>query len=166
MFLRRVTSLTNFNRTWQECAQGFGDLEGNFWLGLETIHYLTSRDNVTLRIDLRALNGTQGYAKYTEFRIAGRDTEYTIHADGYTGNIGDSIATGIKFSTWDNDNDNRNDLNCAASRAGPWWYRSCSRVRLMSLFPTETNMLYEKLRWESWGDISYKIAFAEMKLRE
>eukprot|EP00795_Rhopilema_esculentum_P006930 gene6930-12545_t len=96
----------------------------------------------------------------------GRETEYTIHIDGYTGDIGDSMTTGRKFSTWDNDNDNRNDLNCAASRAGPWWYWSCSGVRLMSLFPTETKILYEKLRWESWGDISHKIAFAEMKLRE
>ena len=36
----------------------------------------------------------------------------------------------------------------------------------MSLFTTETNKIYEKLKWESWGDISHMIAFAEMKLRE
>ncbi|XP_065060908.1 fibrinogen-like protein A [Rhopilema esculentum] len=165
VFLRRVTSLTNFNRTWQECTQGFGDLKSNFWLGLDTIHYLTSRENVTLRIDLKATNGTQGFAKYTEFRIAGRETEYTIHIDGYTGDIGDSMLTGMNFSTWDNDNDNRNDLNCATIR-GPWWYRGCSKARLMSLFPTETEILNEKLKWETWGDISHMIAFADMKLRE
>ena len=165
MFLRRVTSLTNFNRTWQECAQGFGDLEGNFWLGLDTIHYLTSCDNVTLRIDLRALNGTQGFAKYTEFRIAGRDTEYTIHIGGYKGDIGDSMQSGYKFSTWDNDNDYNSDRNCAATRAGPWWYRNCSKVRLMSLFFPDARNQHERLKWESWVDLQKMITFAEMKLR-
>eukprot|EP00795_Rhopilema_esculentum_P006935 gene6935-12550_t len=95
----------------------------------------------------------------------GRETEYTIHIDGYTGDIGDSMLTGMNFSTWDNDNDNRNDLNCATIR-GPWWYRGCSKARLMSLFPTETEILNEKLKWETWGDISHMIAFADMKLRE
>ena len=166
VFLRRVTSLTNFNRTWQECAQGFGDLEGNFWLGLDTIHYLTSRDNVTLRIDLKASNGTQGFAKYTEFRIAGRDTEYTIHIGGYTGDIGDSMQSGYKFSTWDNDNDYLSDLNCAANRGGPWWHGDCGNARLMNLFFLENGSKQEKMKWKSLGQFSHKITFAEMKLRE
>ena len=28
----------NFNRTWEEYARGFGDLNGEFWLGNEWIH--------------------------------------------------------------------------------------------------------------------------------
>ncbi|XP_065060901.1 fibrinogen-like protein A isoform X2 [Rhopilema esculentum] len=166
VFLRRVTNQTNFNRTWQECTQGFGDLEGNFWLGLDTIHYLTNRENVTLRIDLKATNGTQGFAKYTEFLIAGRETEYTIHIGGYAGDIGDSMETGYKFSTWDNDNDNASYVNCAATRGGPWWHNSCGTSRLMNLFFLENGSRHEKMKWKSLGEFSHKITFAEMKLRE
>ncbi|XP_065060907.1 ficolin-1-like [Rhopilema esculentum] len=166
VFLRRVTSQTNFNRTWQECAQGFGDLESNFWLGLDTIHYLTNRENVILRIDLKALNGTQGFAKYTEFRIAGRETQYTIHIGGYAGDIGDSMGTGYKFSTWDNDNDYMSDANCAATRGGPWWLSGCGNARLMNLFFQENGKKMEKMKWGTWGEHSHRITFAEMKLRE
>lgn len=31
----------NFNKTWEDYEEGFGNLEGNFWHGLKTIHCLT-----------------------------------------------------------------------------------------------------------------------------
>eukprot|EP00795_Rhopilema_esculentum_P006939 gene6939-12556_t len=96
----------------------------------------------------------------------GRETEYTIHIDGYAGDIGDSMETGYKFSTWDNDNDNASRVNCAATRGGPWWHNSCGTSRLMNLFFLENGSRHEKMKWKSLGEFSHKITFAEMKLRE
>eukprot|EP00795_Rhopilema_esculentum_P006938 gene6938-12555_t len=96
----------------------------------------------------------------------GRETEYTIHIGGYAGDIGDSMETGYKFSTWDNDNDNASYVNCAATRGGPWWHNSCGTSRLMNLFFLENGSRHEKMKWKSLGEFSHKITFAEMKLRE
>jgi len=38
---RRVGGSVNFERTWSEYVNGFGDWNNEFWLGLEKIHYLT-----------------------------------------------------------------------------------------------------------------------------
>ncbi|XP_033150723.1 fibroleukin-like [Drosophila busckii] len=37
---RRVDGSVNFNRTWEEYRNGFGDLRGSFWLGLERLHQM------------------------------------------------------------------------------------------------------------------------------
>ncbi|OZC05561.1 fibrinogen beta and gamma chain, globular domain protein, partial [Onchocerca flexuosa] len=42
------------NRTWNDYANGFGELTTSFWLGLDKIHALSNSGiPVTLRIELR-----------------------------------------------------------------------------------------------------------------
>uniref|UniRef100_A0A914V515 Uncharacterized protein n=1 Tax=Plectus sambesii TaxID=2011161 RepID=A0A914V515_9BILA len=53
---RRLNNQTVFwNRLWTDYVNGFGSgLKENFWLGLDQIHVLSTKDvNVTLRIDVR-----------------------------------------------------------------------------------------------------------------
>ena len=38
---RRMDESQGFNRKWKDYAIGFGDLNGEFWLGLSKIHRLT-----------------------------------------------------------------------------------------------------------------------------
>eukprot|EP00795_Rhopilema_esculentum_P006936 gene6936-12551_t len=106
-----------------------------------------------------------GFKIWKKVTPEGRENKYTIHIGGYTGDIGDSMTAGIKFSTWDNDNDYNSDRNCAATRAGPWWYKNCSKARLMSYFFPDARNHHERLKWDSWVDLEKKITFAEMKLR-
>ena len=50
---RRIAGGTvNFTRGWDDYVNGFGDLDGEFWYGLDNIHSLTTRDDVELRIDM------------------------------------------------------------------------------------------------------------------
>ena len=49
---RRINDSVDFYLNWTDYVNGFGDLEGEFWYGLENIHCLTTRENVELRIEL------------------------------------------------------------------------------------------------------------------
>ena len=54
VFQRRVDASVDFYREWSEYKKGFGDLNGNFWLGLEKIHkFAALGKGAILRIDLR-----------------------------------------------------------------------------------------------------------------
>ena len=51
---------------------------------------------------------------------------------------GDSMTeqNGMQFTTFDRDNDNHGNINCASSsyRQGGWWYRSCGYVNFNGLY--------------------------------
>ena len=46
---KRIANRTvNFTRDWNDYVNGFGDLNGEFWYGLDNIHYHTTRDVVEI----------------------------------------------------------------------------------------------------------------------
>ena len=46
---RRITNGTaNFYRNWEDYENGFGDLNGEFWIGLRNMHELTTKQEVEL----------------------------------------------------------------------------------------------------------------------
>ena len=47
----------DFNRNYADYEHGFGDRNGEFWLGLQTIHQLTTFPCTELRIDMDSLCG-------------------------------------------------------------------------------------------------------------
>ena len=49
---RRVDGSTDFYLDWADYKRGFGSLTGNFWLGNDKIHRLTTSGNTVLRVDL------------------------------------------------------------------------------------------------------------------
>ena len=59
VFQKRLNGSVDFYRAWSDYKVGFGDLNGEFWLGLDKIYPLTSNDNSTLRVDLEDSVHTQ-----------------------------------------------------------------------------------------------------------
>ena len=80
VFQRRTKQAVreDFYRTWQEYQEGFGDLEGEFWLGLDVLHQLTSSQPQELRIDLADYEGNKRYAKYGTFSVGNEDDKYRL----------------------------------------------------------------------------------------
>ncbi|XP_043203162.1 microfibril-associated glycoprotein 4-like [Amphibalanus amphitrite] len=118
----------NFYLGWQEYKKGFGNLTGEFWLGLANIRQLTSSNDRRheLRIELEAFDGSQRYALYQDFRISSELDGYTLSISNYTGTAGDGLqwqwSVNRKFSTRDRDQDGWPDGHCARRHRGAWWY--------------------------------------------
>ena len=47
----------NFTRVWSDYVQGFGELEGEFWMGLKLIHELSRQSPQELYISLEDWEG-------------------------------------------------------------------------------------------------------------
>lgn len=125
---RRLNGSVDFYRDWHDYKQGFGSLDGEFWLGLDKLHALTSSENMELRITLRDFNETEKYANYDAFKIANETEKYALQTIGaYVGNAGNAFGwhVGMHFTTKDQDNDKDEKANCAIDKHGAWWYESC-----------------------------------------
>ncbi|EDS31553.1 fibrinogen and fibronectin [Culex quinquefasciatus] len=74
----RLDGSVYFEREWAEYKSGFGNLKGEFWLGLDKIHEITYSKKYELVILLTDWSDTVKYAKYGEFRMAGEAELYAI----------------------------------------------------------------------------------------
>ncbi|XP_060066092.1 angiopoietin-related protein 7-like [Ylistrum balloti] len=120
----RQDGQVDFYRKWADYKNGFGDKNGNFWLGiLEAIHQLTQKPSV-LRIELTSWLGDSAYAQYSTFSIADESKNYRLSKSGFSENTSDAMAyhNGSPFSTYDKEN---NANACASRSSGAWWYKNC-----------------------------------------
>eukprot|EP00794_Sanderia_malayensis_P015394 gene15394-biopygen12817 len=179
VFQKRHNSSVNFQRDWITYENGFGDLAGNFWLGLKALHCLLTTTKTNgggkwmLRVDLKSSDGDQGYAKYTDFSIASAQENYKLTYGTYSGNVGDAMlhSKGSAFSTYGKDNDRSELHNCAQNHAGGWWYSSCFDAMLNNRYPgTGTTQIgpanSDFMSWKLWKGRFGNIVFSEMKIKE
>ncbi len=68
---RRFNGKLDFNRSYVEYEEGFGDLEGEHWLGLEKMHAMTKDGDVIMecRIDLYGCLGEHGVSEYEVVQV-------------------------------------------------------------------------------------------------
>ena len=128
---RRKDGSVDFqNRDWVEYEDGFGNLHGEFWIGLRSMHCLTSQGNWELRIDYQLENGTKSYLHYNKFAIGPAEDQYPLNISGFDSiGLTDPFETGglngMKFTSRDRDNDLDSTGNCSPGNGG-WWYSDCS----------------------------------------
>ena len=161
---RRNASLgtVNFTRNWEDYENGFGDLDGEFWIGLKNIHELTNQHDVDLQISVWNDIETSKTRNYPTFRVAGPEHKYQLLTVGGFGIFG--YHNGSYFSTYDRDNDNF-EINCAYYYQAGWWYNRCAfanlngRHEISGLPGTESNG--QRLFWST--GVFY--TNSEMKIR-
>ena len=74
----------DFYRDWADYKTGFGDVNGEFWLGNENIHFLTKHHNQRLKIEL-TYNGEIKYADFSTFWIENEAQKYKLTVSGFSG---------------------------------------------------------------------------------
>ena len=169
---RRIDGSVDFNGYWSEYEEGFGNLPdddkdttGEFWIGLRSLHCLTSQGQWELCIDYMFPNNTKGYLSYHHFRVGPASDDYQLSISGFSGNTTDLITgsnslNGMKFTTRDRDNDQWGS-NCAVryagGNAGGWWYRHCSNT-----FP---NHQYNHSKSVYLNYQRHFLSFIEIKIR-
>lgn len=129
---RRINGKVDFNRNWRDYQTGFGDLRGEFFIGLDKLYLITKSQPHELYIYLQNLNNETRYAQYDSFSIGNEDASFEITSLGkYSGTAGDGMIhhNNMKFSTFDQDNDNSN-RNCADENSSGWWFNNCYHCNL------------------------------------
>ncbi|XP_028455275.1 angiopoietin-related protein 6 isoform X3 [Perca flavescens] len=128
---RRQDGSVNFFRTWEQYKQGFGNLDGEYWLGLEHLYWLTKQAQYKLRVALEDWQGRQVFAEYDSFHLEPESDWYRLRLGQYHGNAGDSLSwhNNKAFTTLDRDKDGYTG-NCAHFQKGGWWYHMCAHSNL------------------------------------
>ncbi|XP_054767305.2 ficolin-2-like [Lytechinus pictus] len=165
---KRQDGSVDFFRGFASYRRGFGSLDGEFWLGNDQIHRLTSQDEYHLRIDLEDFNDVTVFAEYRVFRVADVNEDYRVTVSSYHGTAGDAFTThsGQPFSTKDRDNDNWSSKNCAREYHGAWWYNSCYYASLNGEYLRGISESYGTgIVWYQWHGYYYSLKRTEMKIR-
>ncbi|KNC22450.1 hypothetical protein FF38_06947, partial [Lucilia cuprina] len=155
---RRQDGSVDFFRNWTEYQKGFGKIDGEFFIGLDKLHALTNNNGPQeLLIVLEDKNETR-HAKYSHFVVGNESEFYALqHLGVYSGDAGDSLNfhLGYKFSTKDQDNDNRDELNCAEFYTGAWWYNNCHQSNLNGKYGDTTHA--KGITWYTFRQFNFSV---------
>ncbi|KAM4706776.1 LOW QUALITY PROTEIN: angiopoietin-related protein 4 [Discoglossus pictus] len=153
---RREDGSVDFDQLWESYKSGFGNLDGEFWLGLEKMYQITEQGQYRLRIEL------QDWEQNTKsmeapLRLGGPSTGYTLQLIGpVSGELENSLNDfrELRFSTRDRDQDLKTDLNCAKHLSGGWWFSSCGQSNLNGKYfrslPRQRHERKQGIFWKTW----------------
>ena len=126
VFQRRIDDSVDFYRGWDDYVAGFGDLESNFWAGLDHLRSMTSTSayQVDILITMETFDGASYEAKYSTFSIGDCASRYKLTVDGYSGTAGNhfNYNNGKEFSTFDFGS----KKSCGSQRKSGFWFDTCT----------------------------------------
>ncbi|XP_050719518.1 ficolin-1-like [Eriocheir sinensis] len=160
--------VVDFFRSWAEYKWGFGNLEGEYWLGLEYIHQLTQSGDYELRVDLQDWANETRWAKYEHFSLSHEDHNYTLSLGDYEGTAGNSLRyhQGAPFSTRDRDNDFNPRGHCARTFHGAWWFTACHESHLNGRYHHGRHKSYgDGINWMAFRGHNYSLKYSRMMIR-
>lgn len=182
---RREDGSVNFDRDWLDYKKGFGQLDGEMWLGNYGIDCVTNQGGAyTLHVDVEKWDDTHYWAEYNDFRIEDEAWNYILRVQNYNSSstAGDSLMhqgdhfgsqryyhNQIAFSTKDKDHDRFDQGNCAAVATGGWWFNACHYSNLNGKyyqFKGEDSMeRADGLTWLSLTNNWYSLKASTMKIK-
>ncbi|XP_056003529.1 ficolin-1-like [Ostrea edulis] len=162
---KRVDGSTDFYKTWVEYKNGFGDPTRNYWIGNDAIHNLT-RTHQELRVDLLSFDNETAFYRYSIFQVENESSKYQLNVSGPSDKSGDSLEwhNGMKFTTWDQDNDIFAQGNCGVAHHGGWWYNACSHANLNGRYENSALDGPDHMYWMRWKNY-LSLKAVEMKIR-
>ncbi|XP_014739818.1 PREDICTED: angiopoietin-related protein 4 [Sturnus vulgaris] len=168
---RRMDGSVDFDQLWDAYKNGFGDLHGDFWLGLEKIHHLVQEGKYNLLIELEDWEGNSQMVQFV-FSLGGESTAYTLNLMGpLTGELENAIGEfrQLPFSTRDRDHDLKADTNCAKHLSGGWWFSTCGHANLNGKYfrsiPRQRHERKQGIFWKTWKGRYYPLKSTIMKIQ-
>nr|BAN92380.1 self-incompatibility-linked fibrinogen-like protein-B [Ciona intestinalis] len=172
VFQQRQDGTINFNRGWESYVSGFGNLNNDYWAGLENIMLLTIQKTAVsrfgyntifpnLRVDMEGWDGFHAYVEYEDFFIYTKKYRYEISDLGKR--YGTAFASFTpdaflkqEFSTFDNKDELKwFDTNCPGPLNGGWWFATCSLANLNGRYPHSfEKMSIHNIYWRYWPFIN------------
>lgn len=159
---RRLDGSVSFNRSWAEYRDGFGRLDGEFWLGNQLLHLLTRDRSMELRVELEDFDGARQHAQYQVFKVASERMRFRLSVGGYSGTAGDALCFSSQynhnnraFTTPDRDNDRYPSGNCGAYYSSGWWFDACMAANLNGrYYKGRYKGVRDGIYWGTWHNIS------------
>ncbi|CAG5897048.1 unnamed protein product [Menidia menidia] len=166
---RRKDGSVNFFRNWENYKSGFGNIDGEYWLGLEGIYNLGRPGDYKLLVELQDWMDKKVYAQYSSFHLEPESEGYRLRLGTYQGNAGDSLSShnGKQFTTLDRDKDAFSG-NCAHFHKGGWWYNACGQVNLNGVWYTGgvyRSKFQDGMFWADYGGGFYSMKAVRMMIR-
>ncbi|MGH0168822.1 UNVERIFIED_CONTAM: hypothetical protein FKN15_066605 [Acipenser sinensis] len=153
----------------QQPTKGFGNIDNEYWLGLENIYNLAKQGSYRLLIELEDWTDKKVYAEYSSFHLEPESDFYRLRLGTYQGNAGDSLMwhNGKQFTTLDRDKDAFSG-NCAHFHKGGWWYNSCAQSNLNGVWYRGghyRSKFQDGIYWAEYRGGSYSLREVQMMLR-
>ncbi|KAI5758542.1 ANGPTL4 [Gulo gulo luscus] len=170
---RRQDGSVDFNQPWEAYKAGFGDPQGEFWLGLEKVHRILGNRGSRLAVQL---HDWEGNAESLQFpvHLGGEDTAYSLQLTApVASELGATTVApsglSLPFSTWDQDHDLRGDKNCAKSLSGGWWFGTCGHSNLNGQYfrsiPHQRQQRKKGIFWKTWRGRYYPLQATTMLIQ-
>ncbi|XP_007070838.2 angiopoietin-related protein 5 isoform X1 [Chelonia mydas] len=184
---KRTDGVIDFQRNWSEYLDGFGDLSGDFWLGLRKVFLILNQKTTSfmLYVGLESEHDTYAYASYDNFWLEDEACSFKIHLGRYSGTAGDAFRgyrkednqNAMPFSTFDVDNDGCNPVcylqeqpvkSCSnfSDNTG-WWFNQCGLANLNGVHHFTGKFLATGIHWDTWAENNkpIRIKSVSMKIR-
>ncbi|XP_021571158.1 angiopoietin-related protein 4 [Carlito syrichta] len=170
---RRHDGSVDFNQPWEAYKAGFGDPQGEFWLGLEKVHHITGDRRSRLAVQLHDWDGNAESLQFP-VHLGGEDTAYSLQLTApVASKLGAATVApnglSLPFSTWDQDHDLRGDENCAKSLSGGWWFGTCSHSNLNGQYfhsiPRQRQQRKKGIFWKTWRGRYYPLQATTMLIQ-
>eukprot|EP00058_Branchiostoma_floridae_P015256 XP_002600744.1 hypothetical protein BRAFLDRAFT_83487 [Branchiostoma floridae] len=168
VFQKRFDGSVHFANDWEAYKNGFGDLNGEFWLGNDKIYQITNTRSYRLKIDLENWSSETVFAEYATFYIEDEAAKYRLQVGIGTAGDGLSYHDNNRFSTHDQDNDGTGSYHCAITHGGRggWWYRACEHSNLNQPYKQGGDGTeHYGIQWNHWSGHYYSIKSSVMKIR-
>ncbi|MEQ2175635.1 hypothetical protein GOODEAATRI_019903 [Goodea atripinnis] len=172
---RRQDGSVDFDQLWQAYEKGFGSLNGEFWLGLENIHAIAKDSSYILNIKFSDWGDDSAFVRFP-FELGGRETNYSlliqeaVTTDTLESSLTTDSALSLPFSTRDQDNDRKVDINCAKHLSGKYQQRlNCGRSNLNGRYfqsppPKQRHQRKQGIFWKTWRGRYYPLKSSVMMI--
>ena len=123
--MNRVDNNNAFNKNWSDYKTGFGDINGNHWLGFNSINKILSTGDFVARFEFQ--NSTLDYFEVDLIKIGSESQKFILTLGQLTNfNIKPDLVSHNRSEFRTNDfNYKFGSINCPKSYQAGGWFNNC-----------------------------------------